>query len=68
MHCHQGDFQLHDGFHPSYYQGAERVEGPATSVNDVEEEEEEEPEDILKANADSEDIEDMDSCCDEPRC
>jgi len=49
-------------------QGAERVEGPATSVNDVEEEEDEEPEDILKANADSEDIEDMDSCCDEPRC
>ena len=48
-------------------QGAERVEGPAISVNDVEEEEEE-PEDILKADADSEDIEDMDSCCDEPRC
>merc|ERR550519_2498731 len=40
-------------------QGAERVEGPAISENDVEEEEDE-PEDILKADADSEDIEDMD--------
>ena len=54
-------------YHHFYSQGAERVEGPAISVNDVEEEEEE-PEDILKADADSEDIEDMDSCCDEPRC
>ena len=44
------------------------MEGPASSVNDVEEEEEEEPEDILKADVDSEDIEDIDSCCDEPRC
>jgi len=48
-------------------QGAERVEGPSIMVNDVEEDEEE-PEDVLKADADSEDIEDMESCCEEPRC
>jgi len=46
-------------------QGAERVDdGPAIIENDAEEE----PEDILKAEDDSEDIDDIDSCCDEPRC
>ena len=41
------------------------AEGPATEESDGPDE----PADILKADdADSEDIDDIDSCCEEPRC
>jgi len=44
-------------------QGAETVEGPAIVENDADDE----PDDILKAEDDSEDIDDIDSCCDEQK-